>query len=117
MPCDLGDGTLDGVGVLEDHHSLCCDWLRHEFGIFTVEVFFKEINLVVLLNTARCSLNELTSGLSEAKSGLLGQLSHILVDLVGLLVVVLLGPTTDTVVHTVVLSGHSLSVDLKSKTN
>ena len=112
MPCDLGDGTLDGVGVLEDHDSLGGDRLRHELGILTLEVFFEEVDLVVLLNAACCTLNKFTGGLTEAESGLLGKLSHVLVDFVCLLIVVLLGPTTDGVSHTVVLSWNALSIHL-----
>ena len=80
-----------------------------------MEVLFEEINLIVLLDAAGGAGDELTGGLTEAEGGLLGQFPHILVDLVGLLVVVLLGPATNAVVHTVVLGGHSFSVDLKSK--
>ena len=57
-------------------------------------------------------MDELASGLAEAKLGLLDELTHVLVDLVCLLVVVFLGPTTDGVSHTVVLSWDALSVHL-----
>ena len=57
-------------------------------------------------------MDELASGLAEAKLGLLDKLTHVLVDLVCLLVVVFLGPTTDGVSHTVVLSWNALSVHL-----
>ena len=112
VPCDLGNGTLDGVGVLEDHHSLGGDWLRHELGVLTLEILLEQINLVVLLDAAGGALNKLTSGLTEAHLGLLDELTHVLVDFILLLVVVLLGPTTDRVMHTVVLGGNALSVNL-----
>lgn len=115
MPCDLGDRALDSVGVLEDHDGLCGNGLRHEFGILTVEVLLEEINLVVLLNAASGTLNELAGSLTEAKSRLLGELPHVLVDFVGLLVVVLLGPATNGMMHASVLSGHSLGVNLLAK--
>ena len=88
--------------------------LGHELGVLPVEVLFEEINLIVLLDAAGGTSDKLTSGLTEAQGGLLGQLSHILVDLVLLLIVILLGPTTNRVKHSVVLSWHTLSVDLKT---
>ena len=115
VPCDLSYGTLDSVRVLEDHHGLGGDWLRHELGVFTLEILFKEIDLVVLLDAAGGALDELTGGLAEAERGLLVELPHVLVDIVRLLVVGLLGPTTDRVGHTAVLSGHALSVNLQRR--
>ena len=112
VPRDLSYGTLHSVRVLEDHHGLGGDGLRHELGILTLEVLFKEINLVVLLDAAGGALDELASGLAEAKRGLLVELPHVLVDIVRLLVVGLLGPTTDRVGHTGVLSWYALSVNL-----
>ena len=112
MPCDLGHGTLDGVGVLEDHDSLGSDGLRHEFGVLALEVLLEQINLVVLLDATGCALDELTRGLAEAHLGLFDELTHVLVDLVLLLVVVLLGPTTDGMGHTVVFSWNALCVNL-----
>lgn len=111
VPRDLGDGALDGVGVLEDHDGFRGDGLRHELRILTVEVLLEEIDLIVLLDAAGGASNELASGLTEAQSRLLSELSHVLVDLVGLLVVVLLGPSTNGMVHTGVLSWHSLGVN------
>ena len=117
MPCDLGHGSLDNVGVLEDHDSLGSDWLRHEFGILTREVLLEQINLVVLLDATSGALDKLTSGLTEAHCWLLSELSHVLVDFVLLLIVVFLGPTTNGVSHTAVLGWNALSVNLKDETN
>ena len=115
VPRNLGNRSLDDVGVLEDHDSLGRDWLRHELRVFTLEVLLKEIDLVVLLDAAGGALHELTGCLSEAHRWLLGQFSHVLVDFVGLLVVVLLGPTTDGVSHSIVLGRHALSVHLQER--
>ena len=117
VPCDLGHGTLDGVGVLEDHDGLGGDGLRHEFGVLTLEVLLEEINLVVLLDATRGALDELTSGLAEAHLRLLNELTHVLVDLVGLLVVVLLGPSTDGMSHTVVFGRYAFSINLLDSYN
>ena len=113
MPSNLGDCSLDGVRILKNHDSLGGDGLGHEFGILASEVLLEQIDLVVLLNAVGGALDKFTSGLAEAHQGVFGQFSHVLVDLVDLRVVVLLGPTADAVVHTVVLGGHALSVDLQ----
>ena len=115
VPRDLSDRALDGVGVLEDHNGLSGDGLRHELGVLAVEVLFKEIDFVVLLDATCGAHDELTGGLAEAKSWLLVELPHVLVDFVLLLVVILLRPTTDRVVHTSVLGGNSFSVNLLAK--
>ena len=111
MPGDFGDSTLNSVRVLEDHDSLGGDRLRHELWVFTLEVLFEEIDLVVLLNAAGCSLDEFTSGLTVAESGLFDELSHVLVDFVRFLVVVLLRPSTNVMRHTVVFGRYALSID------
>ena len=112
MPSDFGDGTLDGVGVLEDHDGLGSDGLRHELWVLTSEILLEQVDLVVLFDAARGTLDELLGGLHEAHCWVLGQLSHVLVHLVGFLVVILLGPATDAMGHTAVLCWDALSVNL-----
>jgi len=116
VPRDLGHGSLDSVGVLEDHDGLGGDWLRHELGILTLEILLKKVDFIVLLDAACGSLDKFAGSLAEAHCGLLSQFSHVLVNFVLLLVVVFLGPSTDGVSHAAVLSRHALSVNLRNQT-
>ena len=112
VPRNLRHRALDSVRVLEDHHSLGRDRLGHELGVLALEILLEQVDFVVLLDAARRSLYELASRLPEAQLGLFDKLTHVLVDLVRLLVVVLFGPATDSVRHTVIFCGDALRVHL-----
>ena len=115
MPCDLGHTTLHLLWVLEDHHSLGGDWLRHVLWLFTLKVLFKEIDLIVLFDAALGSSNKVLGCSQVVQSWLLCQLTHVLVHFVGLLRIVLLGPTSDLMVASILKSGDFLCVHLQDK--
>ena len=112
VPGDLGDATLNFLWVLEDHDGLGVDWLRHVLWLLILEVLFKEINLIVLLDAAGSTLNQVLGGTSELEGWLLDELPHVLVHLIWLMWVVLLWPTSNVVVASLVVGGHTLSVNL-----
>ena len=48
VPVDLRDSSSYGIRVLEYHDSLCRDALAQELGLLSAEVFFEQIDLIVL---------------------------------------------------------------------
>ena len=112
MPCDLGHTTLHLLWILEDHHCLGRDWLRHVLWLFMLEVLLKEIDLVVLFDAALSSPDKVLGRPHIVQGRLLGQLTHVLVHFVGLLRIVLFGPSSNLMVTSSVISGNSLCVNL-----
>jgi hypothetical protein len=93
VPIDLSDSTSNRVRVLEDHHCLCWNALAWQLRLLTAEIFFEEIDLIVLLNSFLGTDNEVFCGLRETKSGVSVQLLLILSNICWLGVVELLRPT------------------------
>ena len=112
MPGNFGNATLDLLWILEDHDSLGGDWLRHILWLLSLEVFLEEIDLIVLLDAAGGSLNQVLGGTNEVEVWLLEKLSHVLVDFVWLMGVVIFRPTSNHVVTSLVVSGNALCVNL-----
>ena len=48
VPVDLRDSSSYGIRVLEYHDSLCRDALAQALGLLSAEVFFEQIDLIVL---------------------------------------------------------------------
>jgi hypothetical protein len=61
--------------------------------LFTTEIFFEEINLIVLLNGFLCTNNEVLGGLRETKNWVSVKLLLILGNIGRLCVIELLRPT------------------------
>ena len=114
MPRDLGDSSLDWVRVLENHNGFSADGLRHVLWLLTGEVFFKDVELVVLSDASSSSGDEILRSGAIAEGRLLVKSPHVLLDFCWLRVIELGGPATDLMGHTSVLSWDSLSVDLNS---
>ena len=112
MPGNFGNATLDLLWIFEDHDSLGGNWLGHILWLFSFEVFLKEIDLIVLLDAAGGSLNQVLGGTNEVEVWLFEKLSHVLVDFVWLMGVVILWPTSNHVVTSLVVSGNALCVNL-----
>jgi len=93
MPGDLSDGSLDRVGVLEDHNRLGGDVLGKMLGLLSLEIFLEEIDLVVLENALFGSSSKVFGGLCETKVGISVESLHVFGDISGLGVIVVLGPS------------------------
>ena len=112
LPNDLGGSSLDLVGVLEDHLGLHGDILRHMLGLFTSEVLFEEVDLVVLEDAFGGALGHTLGSLRETEGGLSVHLLLVLGNLSRLGGVVFDGPTSLLVFHTLGSSWNSFSVNL-----
>jgi hypothetical protein len=102
------------VGVLEDHSSLCVDGLRAELGLLSVKVLFEQINLVVLADALLGGVRKVSSCGLKAEIDFTKHFLLVLCDVKGLSVVKFLGPSTDGMAHTTVVSDDTLGVDLKA---
>ena len=112
MPCDLGDCSLDLVGVLEDHDRLRRNWLTCQLWLLVGEVLLEEIQLVVLLDAASCTRDEVFGGSSITESRLLVESPHVLLNFGRFSVIDVGGPTPDLVGHPTVLRWDSIGVHL-----
>ena len=93
VPINFSNSASNRAWVLEDHHSLSWNALTWQLRLLTTEIFFEEINLIVLLNSFLGTDNEVFGGLRETKSGISVKLLLILSDICWLGVIELLRPT------------------------
>lgn len=110
VPSDLGNRSLGGVGILQEHHSLSRDGLGLVFRLFSREVLFEQIVNIVLLDALCCFLSSTGDGRSESKISL--ELSLILDNILSLSRIELSGPSSLSMLHSFILSGDPFSVDL-----
>jgi len=80
-------------------------------SLFSVEVLFKQIDLVVLADALARRVYQVGGGRLETEINLTKHLFLILGNVQSLSVVELLGPATNCVTHSSVLSDHTLCVD------
>ena len=112
VPGDLGGGSLDLVGVLEDHECLGGDVLAHVLGRLTLEILLEEINLVVLEDALGGTLGHLFGGVRKSEGGLSVHFLLVLGLVSGLGVVILKRPSSDGMLHSLVGCWNSICVNL-----
>lgn len=109
LPGNFGNGTFDHVRVFEDHKSLGEKVIGHGFSGLSREIFFEEINFVVLLNASLRSFGEILGSLFVARVlGEFFQVSYYL-DIIG--GVILTRPASNIMGHSLVFGLNTFSVD------
>ena len=102
MPSYTCNGSLDLVGVFENHHGFGGDIFICMLSCFAREILFKEINLVVLSDALGDSTDHLFGGLGEAQSGISVHLLGVLCLIGWLGRIDVCGPTTLSMPHSLV---------------
>lgn len=111
MPGDLCAGSLDRVGILENHNGLCRNVFGEVFGLLAIEILLKQVDLVVLSHAVHGALGELL-GCGGVAKGLISEESLVvLLDIVGLGGVELFGPSSPRVFHATVIGSDALGVN------
>mmetsp|Transcript_33233 Transcript_33233/g.50951 ORF Transcript_33233/g.50951 Transcript_33233/m.50951 type:complete len:273 (+) Transcript_33233:1255-2073(+) len=111
MPGDGSGGSLNVVGVLEDHHGLGGDALGQMLGLLASEVLLEQVDLVVLEDTLGSALDHLLGGLREAEGRVSVHLFGVFSLISGLGGIDLSRPTSFTVLHSLRAGRDSLGVD------
>ena len=93
VPGNLGDSSFDLVRVFEDHNGFGADVLRQVLGLLSLEVLFKQIDLVVLSDAVNGTGHQVTSGRGESEVLISVESLHVLGHIRGLGVVSVLGPS------------------------
>ena len=99
MPRQTGSRSLEIVWILEDHESLGRDILREMLWLLTMEIFFKEIDLVILSNTSRCTLDHISCSLRKTKRSIPIKILLISLNIHGFGWIDVGGPATFFVAH------------------
>ena len=112
MPSDLSGGSLDLVGVLEDHQGLGRDVLGQVLSLFASKVLLEQVDFVVLEDALCSSLAHRLGSNCKSQSRLSVHLLLVFGEISSLCWVKLLWPTSFSVLHTSMTSWNPFSVHL-----
>jgi hypothetical protein len=99
MPSNLGHSSFHWVGIFEDHHCLSRYVLREMLWLLSVEVFLKQINLVVLSDALLGACNQILGSLAETELWVSVEFLCVFSDISILSVIVVLRPTYFKLFH------------------
>lgn len=111
LPRNFCNGAFYLVGVLEDHEGFGGDFLAHVLGLLAGEVFLEEIDFVVLLDATFSCPGKVSSGRGEAEGRVSVELLGVPLHVLLISVVHVLGPPTDTVIHSTIFGLYALCVN------
>lgn len=112
MPCNLSCCSFNLIWIFENHQSLSGESFWHMLSLFSSKVFFKHINLIILVNAFNGSLSHFFSCLSKTKGCVSIHFLHILLDFVWLCWIIIIWPSSDQMSHTLLWSWNSFGIDL-----
>jgi hypothetical protein len=108
LPMELSNRSLNLVGIFENHKRFRSYIFAHAFSAFTNEIFFEQINLIVLPDASlRCSCELLCCflvGWFFAHFFLITCHRYVILG------ITTLGPASFVMEHSLVLGGDSVSV-------